>query len=199
MKDRSTGLLAALDHYLVILCRTGLFASFMVLIVSVLVQVIGRTFVHSSPVWTEELTRFALLYMTGFGAGLAFRSGDLVNVDLVSESLPAKASWFMRLIATTAVAALCILLLAPAWRYTMIGVLQTSPALGLRMHYVHVTISLLLFVLLLFAMLRILRMLFAGDSGRADRDELMSLAQSGIMQQKSPLPGRQDLQEQKHS
>lgn len=199
MKNRSTGLLAALDHYLVILCRAGLFTSFMILIVSVLVQVIGRTFVHSSPVWTEELTRFALLYMTGFGAGLALRSGDLVNVDLVSEALPARASWFMRLFAASAVAGLCILLLAPAWRYTTIGALQTSPALGLRMNYVHVTISLLLFVLLLFAILRILRMLFAGDSGRAERDELMSLVQSGTTQQESPLPDRQDLQEQKYS
>lgn len=168
---RPGGLLVVVDQYLSTICRAGLLASFLVLIAAVLIQVVGRTLIHDSPVWTEELTRFALLYMTGFGAGLALRSGDLVNVDLVSESLPGKGPWLMRLVSAVAVASLCGLLLQPSWKYTAIGALQTSPALGLKMNFVHVTMTLLLGVLMLFAVLRILMMLLAGFSGLAEREQ----------------------------
>ncbi len=57
--------------------------SFSVLIVSVTIQVLGRSGFFDSPVWTEELTRFALLYLTAFGVGLSYLTGDLVNVDIV--------------------------------------------------------------------------------------------------------------------
>ena len=171
MSIRLAGLLHSIDRYMVMLCRAGLFAGFMVLMVAVLVQVIGRTFVHSSPVWTEELTRFALLYMTGFGAGLALRSGDLVNVDLVSEAMPARISWLMRLVSAVAVAGLCAVLLQSSWFFTTIGAMQTSPTMGIRMNLIHVTMTLLLGLLMLFAILRILLMLFDGHSGRAEREE----------------------------
>ncbi len=171
MSIRLAGLLHSIDRYMVMLCRAGLFAGFMVLMMAVLVQIIGRTFVHSSPVWTEELTRFALLYMTGFGTGLALRSGDLVNVDLVSEAMPKKISWLMRLISAVTVAGLCGVLLKSSWFFTSIGAMQTSPTMGVRMNLVHITMSLLLGLLMLFAVLRILLMLFDGHSGYAEREE----------------------------
>ena len=68
--------------WLVALTRFGVGLSFAVLIISVLIQVIGRA-TGNSPVWTEELTRYALLYLAAFGAGLSLRTGDLVNVDVI--------------------------------------------------------------------------------------------------------------------
>ncbi len=148
----------------VVLARIGVGISFAVLIVSVMVQVIGRVS-GSGPVWTEELTRYALLYLVAFGAGLAFRSGDLVNVDVVCESLPGKIPWVLRLFAAIATAGLALYLLAGAWRFTSIGSMQTSPALGIRMHFVHFSVWLLLALLALFAVLRIIGMLAGTEDG----------------------------------
>jgi TRAP-type transport system small permease protein len=64
------------------LFRAGLVLAFAVIIVAVTVQVVSRNFLPFSPAWTEELTRFALLYLAAFGIGLAYRSGDLVNIDI---------------------------------------------------------------------------------------------------------------------
>jgi TRAP-type C4-dicarboxylate transport system permease small subunit len=153
-------------------CRIGVGISFLVLIVTVLTQVLGRTF-SSSPVWTEELTRFALLYMVAFGAGLSLRSGDLVNVDVVCEALPGRWPWRLRLISAGLTAALCGYLILPAWKYVSIGVMQTSPAMLLRMDFVHFTVFGLLVTLLLFAVFRIFRMVFAGEDGKADVREDM--------------------------
>ena len=147
------------------LAQTGLFVSFSVLIGSVMIQVVGRIS-GSSPVWTEELTRYALLYTIAFGSGLAFRTGDLVNVDILIEAVPAPIAKLMRLFAAAATAGVSIYLLPHAWKYVSIGKMQTSPALGVRMDYIHLTIWLTLLGLGIFAALRVLDILFLNSSGK---------------------------------
>jgi TRAP-type transport system small permease protein len=140
--------------------------AFAVLSASVIIQVLGRTVLESSPVWTEELTRFALLYLAAFGAGLSYRTGDLVNVDIVCEALPGRWPWFLRLVSAIATSVLCVVLLYAAWRFTSIGAMQTSPALGWRMDFLHGSILVLLLSLLVFTLLRVVRMLTGASDGK---------------------------------
>ncbi|MEZ5479701.1 MAG: TRAP transporter small permease subunit [Thiolinea sp.] len=128
--------------------------AFLVLMGAVLIQVVGRL-LSASPVWTEELTRYALLYLAAFGAGLSYRSRDLVNVDLISGLLPERWRRLPEILAALATALLCGGLLAPAWQYTRIGAMQSSPALGWRMDFIHASVLVLLLSLLLFALLAI--------------------------------------------
>jgi TRAP-type C4-dicarboxylate transport system, small permease component len=146
-------------------CRTATGLAFAVLIVAVLIQVIGRSLVHSSPVWTEELTRFALLFLAAFGAGLSYRSGDLVNVDLACESLPGRWPRRLRLFSAAATALLMAFLVVPAWRYTSIGAMQTAPALGWRMDVVHASMLVLVVGLLIFSLARVLAMIVGASDG----------------------------------
>lgn len=136
-----------------LLCRTGVFIAFMVLILAVLTQVLGRT-IGDSPVWTEELTRFALIYMTALGVGLGLMSGDLVNVDIVCDALPAPWPRLLRIVASLATAFLAAILLPGAWKYVQIGFLQKSPAMGLQMSLIHFSVFLLFLLLLIFALAR---------------------------------------------
>ncbi|WP_424944972.1 TRAP transporter small permease [Aliiroseovarius crassostreae] len=156
-----------IEKIIVAVCSTGVAMSFLVLIAAVLTQVLGRT-LGSSPVWTEELTRFAMLYTVTFGAGLSLRSGDLVNVDVVCESLPGTWPRRLRLLSAVATFALCTFLIAPAWKYVSIGALQTSPALGVRMDYIHFSVFALLIGIALFALMRILAMVFHADQGQPE-------------------------------
>lgn len=160
--------MAILNHWVRIFLRLGTGASFLVLIAAVLIQVVGRSFVGSSPVWTEELTRFALLYLAGFGTGLALFTGDLVNVDLISESLPGRLPWLLRLISALLVLGLCALVIEPAWRFTKIGAMQTSPAMGMPMIYAHGSVLLLLVMLALAGLLRCVSMLSGASDGRPE-------------------------------
>lgn len=139
--------------------------AFAVLMVAVLIQIAGRL-IGNSPVWTEELTRFALLYLAAFGVGLSFRNGDLVNVDLVCESLPGAWPKRLRFVAAVATAALSLALIGPALKYTSIGVMQTSPALGWRMDFLHVTMLVLLVSLAVFSLARAIEMLLGRSDGR---------------------------------
>jgi TRAP-type C4-dicarboxylate transport system permease small subunit len=161
---------AVLDLAAVRLLRFAAGLAFAVLCGAVLVQVVGRSVVGISPVWTEELTRFALLWLAACGAGLALRSGDLVNVDLVVEALPRPLPWAFRLLAALATLGFALVLLAPAWRFVSIGAWQTSPAMGLRMDWVHLSVWVMLAGLALFAALRVAGMLTGASEGLPERE-----------------------------
>lgn len=128
--------------------------SFCILIISVTIQVLGRSGFFDSPVWTEELTRFALLYLTAFGVGLSYLTGDLVNVDIVCDSLPGRFPWLLKMLSAIIIVVLCVALLGPAWRFTEIGALQTSPALGVQMNYIHASMLCMLVFFTLFTLVR---------------------------------------------
>lgn len=147
------------------LSRVATGTAFLVLIGAVLIQVLGRSVFNDSPVWTEELTRFALLYLAAFGAGLSLQSGDLVNVDVVSESLPAPWPKFLRLIGAALTAVLCAILIMPAWKYTSIGAMQTSPALGWRMDLIHASVMVMLISLMIFSAARVVSILNGSSDG----------------------------------
>ena len=154
-----------------IAARAGVGLSFGLLILSVLAQLLGRSGWIAAPIWTEEAARYCLLFLAAFGAGLALRSGDMVNVDLVSESLPEPWPWRLRLVSAVTVAGLCLILLPSAWFYTSIGARQTAPALGIRMDLIHGSVFLLLLLLGLFAALRVVAMLTGDEDGRAIKTE----------------------------
>ena len=165
------------------ICRFFAGLAFVVMIGAVLIQVIGRTCssseiwttwfsfaCYSSPVWTEELTRFALLYLAAFGVGLSLTSGDLVNVDVVCESLPGRGPWILRLVSASLGLMVCTLLILPAWKFVSIGKMQTSPALGWRMDFVHASVFVLLVLLALFLLMRVIGMVTGRDDGLPQRE-----------------------------
>lgn len=163
-------LLTQINRAFIAFSRFGVLISFAVLIGVVLIQIIGRT-IGSSPVWTEELTRFALLYLVAFGTGLSLISGDLANVDVLCDAMPGKWPFRLRLFSTLATGLMCAILIMPAWKFTSIGRIQTSPALGLRMHYIHASVLLLLVFLSIFALLRVIDMLRGETDGRSQKFE----------------------------
>ncbi|MFS2327745.1 TRAP transporter small permease [Brucella sp. H1_1004] len=147
-------------------CRLLILATFLVLMGSVLLQVYARTFLSTAPVWTEELTRFCLLYIGALGAGLALRSGDMVNVDLLCESLPGRIPWLLRLVSAILTVVFAVVLLPAAWDYTTIGSRQTAPSLGWRMDFIHASQLILFVALTIWALMRIIEMLTGRHDGR---------------------------------
>lgn len=158
--------LALLQRALALVCRSAVGLAFFVLIVVVMIQITTRTFGLPSPVWTEELSRYLLLYLVAFGVGLSLMTGELVNVDLLQETVPEKAAWVMRLLAAGFTAVLGAVMIWPAWRFTKIGAFQQSPSLRWPMDMIHASVLVLSVLLCLFALLRVISMLAGVDDGR---------------------------------
>ena len=161
-------LFARLYAFIIALCRIATGAAFSILMCTVLIQVFSRTFMPSSPVWTEELTRYALLFLAAFGVGLSFRNGELVNVDIVCEMLPLRIQRALMFVSAALTTGFCLILVSPAWRFVSIGVMQTSPALGVRMDFIHATVFILLVLLSLFATLRMIRVIAGVYDGKPE-------------------------------
>lgn len=132
---------------------------FCVLLLAVLLQVVSRLTLPNPPVWTEELSRFALLFCAAFGIGLALRSGELVGVDLVTMMLPKAARAGVEIASCLVMAGFGLLLIQPAWSFVDIGSLQTSPALQWNMFWVHMSVLIAPVALVLAAAERMLRVM----------------------------------------
>ncbi|WP_108258870.1 TRAP transporter small permease [Mangrovicoccus ximenensis] len=145
--------------------------AFGVIIVAVVLQLAGRSGIVPSVVWTEELTRFALLFLAAFGVGLAYRSGNLVNVDIISEALPRKVSWALRFVCAVITCGFGLVLVKSTWLYVSIGARQTAPSLGIRMDWIHASVLVALLSLSLFAGLRLAGMLAGTTDGLPERTE----------------------------
>ncbi|MFA9466739.1 MAG: TRAP transporter small permease [Velocimicrobium sp.] len=78
-------------NYIAVICLLGF-------VLSVLIQVFSRTFLPSSPSWTEEASRYLFIYMVAFGGSVAVRKNEFVGVDFLKEMLPEKFQRILRII-----------------------------------------------------------------------------------------------------
>jgi TRAP-type transport system small permease protein len=131
---------------------------FCLLMVAVMFQVVTRLMLPKPPIWTEELSRFCLIMITAFGAGLALRSGELVGVDLLTAGLGRKGKALIEGIGMLLVMAFCVALIAPGLEFVDIGAIQTSPALGWNMFWMHLAVVLAPLTLALACVERLLAM-----------------------------------------
>lgn len=70
----------------------GIFLSLMLGVMSILiiVQVISRFLIHFPLTWSEELSRYLMIYIVFAGASLAMRHNKLISIELLPELLSEK-------------------------------------------------------------------------------------------------------------
>ena len=143
------------------LIKWAIFVVFALMIVAVMVQVFARTFLPQPPLWTEEASRVALLYIVGLGTGASVLTGDLVNVDLALMVMPKSVRRFCELISAALVSFFGFFLVPGAWEFTVSGTLQTSPTLETPMEYIFGSMLLFSVLLGIFGLVKFLDVLFA--------------------------------------
>lgn len=150
-----TGLLKQIER----LIRGGTCIAFAVMIAAVVVQVVARTFMSQPPIWTEETSRVALLYIMGLGVGASFLTGDLVNVDLALMVMPRRLRRFCEIVSAGLVSAFGFLLVPGAWEFTVSGAMQTSPVLQVEMQYVFACVLFFSVLLGVFGLIKFIKIL----------------------------------------
>ena len=153
---------------LITVCRLLVLASMLLLMTSVTIQIVSRTFLPTSPIWTEELTRYSLLYMVSFGAGLSLLSGDMVNVDLVLELMHERPRRLLVALGLLVTAIFAGFIIRPAYEFAEIGGLQTSPSMGISMIWIYYCMVVLPVLVCVFALVAAIRVLRTGhvESGK---------------------------------
>lgn len=86
----NSGILAAAKVFAVI--------ALAIMVCLILAQVFFRYALGDALNWTEEGARFAMLWMTGLMAPVAFRQGGFVSIDMLERALPRLISGLLTLV-----------------------------------------------------------------------------------------------------
>jgi TRAP-type C4-dicarboxylate transport system permease small subunit len=152
------------------ICRFGTIAAFAVLIGVVTIQVLGRVPGFPTPAWTEEVARFALVYLVAFSCGIAVLRSELVNVDILIASLPARARHVVDNIIDLIILVFSIAIIPGAWAYVAGSNGERARSLDMPMVTIYVVTLIIPVALAFFS---IARLLGFGQSAPADHGELV--------------------------
>jgi TRAP-type transport system small permease protein len=110
-----------------------------VLIVPVTLQIVARfTELVPNYIWTEEMSRFCLIWIIMIGASIAVRDGTHFDVDVLPPPKTAAGEAIGRLVVHTAILLVALVFLAFGWRFAQFGYDQSSELTGLNMAFIHV-------------------------------------------------------------
>jgi len=137
-------------------CRIGTLAAFAVLVGVVVIQVLGRVPGVPTVPWTEEVARFALVYLVGFSCGLAVLRGELVNVDLFVAPLPPRGRWVAERLSDLVVLGFSLAILPGAWDYVTFSEGERARSLDIPMLPIYAVMLLIPASLAFFSVMRLL-------------------------------------------
>jgi len=147
---------AVLLAVIIRICRYGTLAAFAVLIGVVTLQVLGRIPGFPSPAWTEEVARFALVYLVAFSCGIAVLRAELVNVDLFVTPLPPAARRVVERIVDVIMIVFSLAILPGAFDYVAGSVGERARSINMPMITVYVVTLIIPVSIAVFSLARLL-------------------------------------------
>lgn len=111
-----------------------------VMVVLVFIQIVSRVIYGSSFAWTEEIARFAMIWITFLGAAIAFKYGAHIGIDVFVRRLPRLPDKVVGVFASLMSAIFFIVLAYQGWKLMGASQMQTTPALRLSMSHVYAII-----------------------------------------------------------
>lgn len=122
-----------MDRVLELLCMILLAC----IIVAAVLQVFTRKVLGSSMVGTEEFARYCFIWMSCMGASLCLTKGSHASVDILKDKLKGKALHYHGILSNLIVLFVCYIMIR--YGFALLGTVarQSSPTLGIPMHYVY--------------------------------------------------------------
>ncbi len=103
-------------------------------------QIVCRIFFKSLQ-WSEEATRYLLIWCSMLGAGCVYKHGGHISVTVLQDVMPEKVKRIMQLLVHALCFALCILVVYYGYRYFGKQGTQLSASLRWPMRYVYLGID----------------------------------------------------------
>jgi len=111
-----------------------------ILVIVVFSNVISRYFLHSALAWSEELSRFLLIWVVFIGAVLAYVKDEHLSLDILVKVLPPKVGRVIMIIANLLVIYALYLVTVGGYNIAMSYMDWNSPALEIPYGYVFVIV-----------------------------------------------------------
>ncbi|MDO6822887.1 TRAP transporter small permease [Marinobacter sp. 1_MG-2023] len=138
------------------------FAAMAALIAVITLQIVSRV-LFSAVGWTEEVSRFLLVWITFLASTLAFQRGRHIAVTFAVDALPVRLRQVARIVATLAVLAFLVTLVVIGYRYMQVQSFQKSASLRLSMTYVYAVIPLSAAIMCWYALVDVVELIVDGE------------------------------------
>ena len=109
----------------------------------VTIQVYARFFLEYSPHWTEEAARMFFIYTVAFGTGVGIQNGDFIRLDLIEKYLSPWMHYWLDVVTDAVVIAFAVFLFIGSLRFISLGMDELSPALGITMGLIFISIAII--------------------------------------------------------
>ena len=150
--------------YLGLICLGGF-------IISVLIQIISRTFLPKTPSWTEELARYLFIYMVAFGSSVAVHKKEFVAVDLIIDFLPKIIRKLIELVINIVLLLfVTFVLLKSVLSFAILEYRMVSTAMQVPMQYIYFSMIILFGLLILSFVMEILYQVKEILSNKGEKD-----------------------------
>lgn len=137
--SRLANLFETISEYLDKVCRCALFTVIVAMIVVITAQVVFRVF-FTALSWTEELSRYLLVWASFLGTAVAFKKGAHIAVGFAVDALPETLRKIVRFISCCLMACFFGVTIWYSIYLFNVQVFQVSPAIGIKMRYVYTVI-----------------------------------------------------------
>ena len=149
------------DAFLWVYSAVGLIALALVIAFAFL-QVIARYALPQAPTWTEEGARYAFIWMSMMGASLAARHCSNASVDLLDTLFRGKGKDIHFVILQSFILLAVIIIVPYGVRMVSQMMVRNSPALGIPMGYMYLSIPVGCVGIAIQAIYNILERIFGG-------------------------------------
>lgn len=102
--------------------------------------------------WSEEMSRYLLVWGTFFGATLAYKRGNHIAVTFIIDFFPAKLRVWFNIFTYLLSLVFFVVTAQQGLNMIKMQVFQISPALGLPMKYVYWSIPISLIIMIIHAL-----------------------------------------------
>ncbi|MEM7501140.1 MAG: TRAP transporter small permease [Pseudomonadota bacterium] len=122
MSDPKEGFFARLSRWGVAVENAALVALFGALMLLAVMQIVMRVFFNTGFVWTDELTKLIVLWITLVASIAASRSDRHLRIDIVSNFVPERFARLPKLIVDGFAAVICAILAWHSYRYLQLTI-----------------------------------------------------------------------------
>ncbi|MBS3976808.1 MAG: TRAP transporter small permease [Syntrophomonadaceae bacterium] len=136
------------------------------LIIVISLQIVSRIF-FSAFSWTEELSRYLLVWSTFLGASMAYKRKSHIAVTFAADLLRGLAKTITRWIVNLLTVAFLAVAIYYSVKMISLQVFQVSPALGISMSHVYISLPLGFTAMFIHALSMMAEELFPGREVRS--------------------------------
>ena len=126
------------------------------------IQIIARVFFEALS-WSEEITRYLLIWATFIGAGCVYKRGGHINVSFIQDRFKGEANKYVKILVHLICIAFFVIAVYFGIMYMMKQGAQRSPALGIKMNSMYMSIPVGCGIMLLHALSAIFEILITKE------------------------------------